>query len=138
MRPMSKIDFACGIRRDARAGLSGRTLAAKCKVSRRTVTAALASAWPKPRKRLPPRASKLDPFKTTIDEMLRADVDAPCKQRHTVKRIYDRLLDEHGMAGVSYQIVRAYVAARKPKIRAEAGRGAVKVFFPQVHRPRAS
>jgi hypothetical protein len=27
-----------------------------------------------------------------------------------VKRIFDRLIDEHGMADVSYQVVRAYVA----------------------------
>ncbi len=38
------------------------------------------------------------------------------------------------MHGVSYQAVRAYVAERKPKIRAEAGRGPVNVFVPQTHR----
>lgn len=137
MPPMSKIDLFAAIRRDAREGLSGRALAVKYRVSRRTVKAALASAWPQPRKPLPPRASKLDPFKPLIDEMLRADMDAPRKQRHTVKRIYDRLLDEHNMIDVSYQIVRTYVAARKPKIRAEMGRGPVNVFFPQVHQPGA-
>jgi hypothetical protein len=34
-------------------------------------------------------------------------------------------------------VVRAYVADRKPKIRVEAGRGPVNVFFPQTHRPGA-
>ncbi|GAA4465620.1 hypothetical protein [Phytohabitans houttuyneae] len=33
-------------------------------------------------------ASKLAPFKPVIDDMLRVDLDAPRKQRHTVKRIY--------------------------------------------------
>ena len=47
---------------------------------------------------------KLDPFKPAIDDILRADLDAPRKQRHTVRRIYHRLLDEHGMADVSYQV----------------------------------
>jgi hypothetical protein len=89
----------------------------------------LASAWPQP------RASKLDDFKPIIDAILRADLDAPRKQRHTVTRIYDRLIAEHGMQGVSYSVVRRYVADRKPKIRVEAGRGPVNVLFPQTHRP---
>jgi hypothetical protein len=54
-----------------------------------------------------------------------------------VRRIYHRLLDEHGMADVSYQVVRTYVADRKPKIRAEAGRGPINMFFPETHRPGA-
>jgi Phage integrase, N-terminal SAM-like domain len=67
--------------------------------------------------------------------MLTADLDAPRKQRHTVTRIYHRLMDEHGMADVSYPVVRAYVADRKPQVRAEAGRGPTEVFVPQSHRP---
>lgn len=86
---------------------------------------------------MPPRPSKLDAFKPVIDDILRADLDAPRKQRHTVKRIYDRLIGEHGMQDVSYAVVRAYVADRKPKICVEAGRGPVNVFFPQTHRPAA-
>jgi hypothetical protein len=64
---------------------------------------------------------KLDPFKPAIDEMLKADLDAPRKQRHTVTRIWHRLMDEHGMADVPYPVVRAYVAERKPQVLAEAG-----------------
>ncbi|MEV0609510.1 hypothetical protein AB0I61_24380 [Polymorphospora rubra] len=52
----------------------------------------------------------LDPFKTVIDDILRADLDAPRMQRHTAKRIYDRLIDDHGIRGVSYQLVRGYVS----------------------------
>jgi len=44
------------------------------RVGRRTVVKALSSAWPKPRKGLPPMASKLEPFKPAIDEMLKADL----------------------------------------------------------------
>src|SRR4051794_31278261 len=51
MPPMSKVDLYAAIRRGARAGLSSRALESKYRVGRRTVTAALASAWPKPRKR---------------------------------------------------------------------------------------
>jgi hypothetical protein len=32
--------------------------------------------------------SRLDAFKSAIDEMLRTDLDAPCEQRHKVRRIY--------------------------------------------------
>jgi transposase len=71
----------------------------KYKVSRRTVRAALQSAWPQPRKPMPPRASKLDALKPIIDDILRADLDAPRKQRHTVTRIYDRLVAEHAFGG---------------------------------------
>jgi hypothetical protein len=137
MPRMSKIELFAAIRRDLAAGMSGRAIEEKHRVGRRTVSATMVSALPPPRKAMPPQGSKLDPFKPAIDEILRADLDAPRKQRHTVRRIYHRLLDEHGMADVSYQVVRTYDADRKPKIRAEAGRGPITVFFPQTHRPRA-
>jgi len=135
MPPQSRVELYAAIRRDARAGMSGRAIERKHGVGRRTVVKALASAWPEPRKKPPPRVSKLDGFKPAIDAMLRADLDAPRKQRHTVTRIYARLMDEHGMVGVSYPVVRAYVAARKPEIRAEAGREPAAVYVPQSHRP---
>jgi transposase len=133
--PLSKVELYAAIRRDSRAGMSGRAIEKKYRVGRRTVAGALASAWPEPRKPLPPRVSKLDPFKPAIDEILKADLDAPRKQRHTITRIYRRLMDEHGMTDVSYPVVRAHVAERKPQIRAEAGRGPAEVFIPQTHRP---
>ena len=53
-----------------------------------------------------------------IDDWLRDDLDAPRKQRHTAKRIFDRLLDEHDAVGVvSYWMVREYVATRRREIR---------------------
>lgn len=133
----SKIELYAAIRRDARAGLSGRVIERKHGVGRRTVAKAVASVWPGPRKSVAPRPSKLDPFKPVIDEMLRTDLAAPRKQRHTVKRIFDRLVDEQGMEAVSYPVVRAYVAVRRPEVWAEAGRGPVEVFIPQSHRPGA-
>lgn len=135
MPPTSKVELYAAIRRDARTGMSGRALERKYNVGRRTIIKALTSAWPEPRKKPPPRPSKLDPFKPVIDGILRADLDAPRKQRHTVKRIFDRLIDEHAMIDVSYQVVRAYVAVRRPEIRTEAGRGPAEVFVPQAHRP---
>lgn len=95
----------------------------------------MASAWPQQRATYPTRASKLDAFKPLIDDILRADLDAPRKQRHTVTRILERLRTEYGMDDVSYPVVRAYVAKRRPDISVECGRGAPGVFVPQRHLP---
>lgn len=53
-----------------------------------TVQKALISALPEPRKMMEPRETRLDPYKPVIDGILTADLTAPRKQRHTVKRIY--------------------------------------------------
>ena len=55
---------------------------------------------------------KLGPFLGVIDEILRLDETAPKKQRHTAKRIFERLRDEHGCTGSESQ-VRALVAERR-------------------------
>jgi hypothetical protein len=51
------------------------------------------------RRRRPPARPKLDPFTGIIDGILTEDEDRPRKQRHTSKRIFERLRDEHGYAG---------------------------------------
>lgn len=117
--------------------MSTRALMRKYGVGFNTVQRALASALPEPRKKMRPRATRLDPYKPVIDAILKADLTAPRKQRHTVKRIYDRLLDEHEAVDVSYQMVRAYVAARREEIRLQAGKAVVDAFVPQTHRPGA-
>ena len=75
-RRPSKVELYAAIRRDARAGASERALQRLHHVGWRTVKAALASAWPPPRAPYPQRASKLDPFKPVIDQILIADLDA--------------------------------------------------------------
>jgi hypothetical protein len=80
-----------------------------------------------------PRMSKIEVFGVIRrDRAAGMSGRAIEQRRHTVRLIYHRLLDEHGMAEVSYQVVRNYVADRKPKIRAETGREPIKVFFPQT------
>jgi transposase len=132
------VELFAAIRRDKRVeDLSIRDLAGRHRVHRRTVRQALASATPPPRK-VPVRSSRvLEPFKPAIDVMLRADVEAPRKQRHTARRVLARLVDEHAAEGLSYSTVRDYVAKRRPEIWAEASRTAGQVFVPQSHEPGA-
>jgi transposase len=82
----SRVELFAAIRRDARAGMSGRAIERKHGVGCRTVAQALGSAWPQRRNDYASRPSKLDPFKAPVDEILRADLEAPRKQRHTVTR----------------------------------------------------
>ncbi len=58
----SRVELYAAIRRDARAGLSGRVLERKCGVGRRMVLKALSSAWPAERKKLLLRSSMIDPY----------------------------------------------------------------------------
>ena len=91
-QPRSRVDLYAAIRRDARSGMSNRALQRKHGVGFRTVSAALESAWPKERKQPPKRGTRLDAYRVVNDDWLRSDLDAPRKQRHTAKRIFDRLL----------------------------------------------
>jgi transposase len=120
------------IRRDReRDGLSLRALAAKHHVHRRTVKQALESSVP-PAKRLPESrpAPKLGEYRELIDEWLIADVVAPRKQRHTARRIWRRLVDEHG-AVVAEATVREHVRKRRRELGLTVG----EVFVPQIHAP---
>ena len=128
----SRVELFERIRRDReREGLSIRELARRHGVHRRTVRQALASPWPPPRRRPEGRrAPKLGPYRPLIDEWLLADREAPRKQRHTAKRIWERLRDEHG-ADVAETTVREYVRRR----RRELGDPVDEVFVPQVHDP---
>lgn len=69
--------------------------------------------------------------------MLREDLDAPRKQRHTARRVLARLVDEHGLTELTYSSVRDYVARRRAEVLAEVGRSAEQAFVPQAHPPGA-
>ena len=110
------------VRRDE--SLSVRALAARFKVHRREVRAALASPEPAPRK-TPVRASPVTgEWHGWIREVLLADRDAPRKQRHTAKRIRDRLAAEHGVLISESQcrVVVAHVRARRSLPRSASRR----------------
>ncbi len=129
----SRVELFEKIRRDHdREDLSIHELARRHRVHRRTVRQALASPLPPPRK--PPEvrpAPALGPYHPLIDGWLEADRAAPPKQRHTARRIWERLTSEHG-AQVGERTVREYVARR----RRELGLG-VEAHVPQAHDPGA-
>lgn len=126
------------IRRDQRRDeLSIRQLADKHRVHRRTVRQALESAVPPARKQRVFVAPVLDPVKPLIDAMLREDLDAPRKQRHTARRVLARLVDEYGVSDISYSTVRDYVGRRRAEILAEVGRALEAGCVPQAHPPAA-
>jgi transposase len=133
------VELFAAIRFDwKRDGASIRALAEKYGVHRRTVRQAIASVVP-PERRSPVRATPvLNQVRSWVDEMLREDLEAPRKQRHTARRIFQRLVDEHD-AAVSYSYVAKYVHHRRPQITAEAqGRaGRLDGYVPQTYEPGA-
>jgi transposase len=130
----SRVELFEAIRRDRRVeSLSIRELADRHRVHRRTVRQALASAVPPPRKRYARRLRPaLDAWAEVIDGWLIADMEVPKKQRHTARRIWQRLIGEHG-AQLSEVTVSRYVARRK----VELGLDGVAVSVPQTHLPGA-
>lgn len=118
-------------------GMSLRALQRTHNVTWRTVRRALDGQWPQPRKKQRRKESRLDPYKPLIDGMLRADLDAPPKQRHTAQRIYDRLIGDHAAEDISYPMVRVHVKDRRKEIRRQAGVGPDAMFVPQTHLPGA-
>jgi hypothetical protein len=57
---------------------------------------------------LPISKPKLGALLPVIDAILEADQSAPARQRHTAKRTFERLRDEHGFAR-GYTVVKDYV-----------------------------
>jgi transposase len=111
-----------------REGLSIRGLARRFGVHRRDVRRALASPVPPPRKHPERAAPKLDVWKPLIDEWLVEDRSAPRKQRHTGRRVWQRLVEEHS-AEVGESTVRRYVAEVRRSQEVPPG----EVMVPQRH-----
>ena len=82
-------------------GLSRREAAVRFGIDPRTASKMMAfSVPPGYRRSRPPTRPKLDPFIGIIDRILEEDKGRPAKQRHTSKRIFERLRDEHGLPAV--------------------------------------
>ena len=107
--------------------LSQREAARRFGIDRGTVAKMVKHAVPPGyQRKMPPRRPKLDAHVDFIDQMLDADLEAPKKQRHTARRIFERLRDERGFDG-GYSTVRDYVRSRR-QVRKE-------VFVPLAHPP---
>jgi len=105
--------------------MSQREAARHFGISRDTVRKMMAySVPPGYRRQAPVRRPKLDAFIPIIDQWLEADRAVPRKQRHTARRVFDRLRDEHGFAG-GYTIIKDYMRDR-------ARRGQ-EMFVPLAH-----
>lgn len=134
---LSRVELFERIRRDRRMDpqVSVRALAERYDVHRKTVRQALTVAVPPERKKPPQRRSVLEPAYAWIDEMLRADLSAPRKQKHTIIRIYQRLIGEYDFRLASHTTVRNYVVRRRAEIAEEArvGHAHLQGMVPQIH-----
>ena len=108
-------------------GLSGRRIARDFGISRDSVAKMLAYSEPPGYRRTAAiKRPKLDAYISHIDQWLAEDKGRPRKQRHTAKRIFERLRDECGFDG-GYTIVKDYVRAKM--------RGGKEMFVPLSHPP---
>ena len=106
-------------------GLSQREIARLFGVNRRTVSKALLHAQPPGyRRSKPSRKPKLGPFTGIIDHILEEDRAVHKKQRHTAKRIFERLKAEHGFDG-GVTIVKDYIQ--------EVRQRSAEMFVPLSH-----
>jgi transposase len=114
-----KVRLACA------EGMSARAAARYFGISRDSVKKML--AFPVPpgyRRKAAIKRPKLDGFTEIIDRWLEEDRDVHRKQRHTAKRVFDRLRAEHGFTG-GYTIVKDYMREREQRGR--------EMFVPLAH-----
>ena len=125
---MYKVEMYARVRRACIVeGMSVREAAREFGLHRDTVRKMLKySIPPGYRRRKPARRPKLEPYVGVIDRILEDDKVAPKKQRHTAKRIHERLRAEYGFRG-GYTIVKDYVRERRRRLR--------EMFVPLSHPP---
>src|ERR1700681_1228850 len=108
-------------------GKSERAVAQEFGIARETVRKMLRySVPPGYRREQPVKRPKLGPWIGVIDAILQEDKNSPVKQRHTAKRIFDRLRQEYAYTG-GYTIVKDYVRLQRVRTR--------EMFVPLAHAP---
>jgi transposase len=120
MLAMNQVDQ---IKELQRQGYGAKEIAARLNIDRKT-TAKYMRREDFNAEVVPPRAlpSRLDPWKPQIDKWLEEDRRTRFKQRHTAKRIHDRLTEEHpGVYDCSYPLVQRYLKKRKAEEKKQTG-----------------
>jgi len=124
------VELFAEIRREFQSGVGTiKGIARKLGVHRRVVRHALADATPPARLYTPRVKPRLALVQAFIDQILESDRTAPRKQRHTARRIHDRLQRERPEAPVAASTVREYVRGWK---RAQGVTGR-QVCVPQTY-----
>ena len=115
---MYRVDVYLRVRRAMLVdGMSMREAARTFGLHRDTVRKMPAySVPPGYRRQSPPRKPKLEPYTGVIDRILEDDLGRPRKQRHTAKRLFERLRDEYGFDG-GYTTVKDYVREHRRQTR---------------------
>jgi transposase len=123
-----KVEVYARVRRAVQVdGMSIRQAAREFGLSRKTIRKMMQFSLPPGYERKKPiERPKLGPWLGIIDQILVGDQAQPKKQRHTAKRIWDRLKAEHGFSG-GYTVVKDYV--RQARLRHK------EVFVPLAHPP---
>src|SRR3974390_758679 len=107
--------------------MSIRQAAREFGLARKTIRKMLQFSLPPGYERKKPVVKpKLGPWLGVVDRILEEDREQPKKQRHTAKRIWQRLQAEHAFAG-GYTVVKDYV--REARLRQK------EVFVPLTHPP---
>ena len=145
---MLKVDQYARIREAHRDGMSIREIARTFNHSRRKIRQVLREPVPRPYTLAEPRPARVlsETHQRFIDEIIDADKSAPPKQRHTRKRIFERLRAEQDYDG-GYDAVRRYFNRHQVREvetflpiavdagqRAEADFGQIDVDFPEGRR----
>ena len=121
------MDLYLKVRLARRGGMSERAAAGHFGISRASVKKMMSfSVPPRYQRTAEIKRPKLDGFTGFIDQWLLEDLSRNRKQRHTAKRVFERLRDEHGFEG-GYTTVKNYVR--------EHGRRSREMFVPLAHAP---
>jgi transposase len=127
-REVYKVEVYARVRRAVQVdGMSIRQAAREFGLARKTIRKMLQFSLPPGYERKKPiQRPKLGPWLGIIDQILVDDPSQPKKQRHTAKRIWDRLKTEHAFSG-GYTVVKDYV--RQARLTHK------EVFVPLAHPP---
>jgi transposase len=126
----AKVELFEQVRREYEFGVGTiQGVSRKLRVHRRLVREAIQSALPARRKKTERPQVKMAPAADFIDAILETDRKAPRKQRHTAKRIWERIRQEVPGCTAAERTVRQYVAQRKEAL----GLARRETFVPQSY-----